>query len=40
MLAPRRVSIGRLVGWVTLVEGIVTAWIPGYLVMSGHLPTG
>jgi len=40
LLALKRSSIGRLVGWLTLVEGIVTAWIPGYLVMSGRLATG
>lgn len=40
LLALGRSSLGRLVGWVTLVEGILTAWIPGYLVISGRLPTG
>jgi len=40
LLALRRASIASLVGWVTLIEGIVTAWIPGYLVMSGRLATG
>ncbi|HEY0582645.1 MAG TPA: AmiS/UreI family transporter [Chloroflexota bacterium] len=40
LLALKRVSIARPVGWLTLVEGIVTAWIPGYLVMSGRLATG
>jgi hypothetical protein len=39
LLAAKR-PIGRITGWVTLVEGIVTGWIPGYLVMSGRLPTG
>jgi putative amide transporter protein len=39
LLALGRASIGRFVGWLTLVEGIVTAWIPGYLVMSGRLLT-
>ncbi len=40
LLARGRSSLGRLVGWLTLVEGILTAWIPGYLVMSGRLATG
>jgi Acetamidase/Formamidase family/AmiS/UreI family transporter len=39
LLALGRASIGRFVGWLTLVEGILTAWIPGYLVMSGRLLT-
>jgi hypothetical protein len=39
LLALGRASIGRFVGWLTLVEGIVTAWIPGYLIMSSRLLT-
>jgi hypothetical protein len=29
--------IARLAAWVTLIEGIVTAWIPGYLLLSGRI---
>jgi hypothetical protein len=37
LLLARALPIARITGWVTLVEGIVTAWIPGYLLMSGRL---
>jgi hypothetical protein len=29
--------IGKLTGWITLLQGIVTAWIPGYLLLTGRL---
>jgi hypothetical protein len=36
LLALKR-PIARITGWVTLVEGIFTAWLPGYLILSGRL---
>ena len=37
LLALQR-PIGRLVGIVTIVEAIVTCWIPAYLLLTGYLP--
>jgi putative amide transporter protein len=37
LLLALRMPIAKLTGWVTVLEGIVTAWIPGYLLMSGRL---
>lgn len=34
MLTLRR-PIARLVGVVLLVEGVLTAWLPGYLLLTG-----
>jgi hypothetical protein len=30
-------QIAKVTGWVTLFEGVVTAWVPGYLLLSGRL---
>jgi putative amide transporter protein len=27
--------IGKLTAWVTLIQGVATAWIPGFLVLNG-----
>jgi hypothetical protein len=37
LLVPRRLDT-RLVGWVTVLEGVLTAWLPAYLLLMGHLP--
>jgi hypothetical protein len=37
LLLARGWKIAKPTGWVTLVEGIVTAWIPGYLLLSGRI---
>lgn len=29
--------ITRLAAWVTTVEGVLTAWVPGFLVLTGYL---
>lgn len=36
LLVPRRISLS-LVAWLTILEGIFTAWLPGYLIIMGHL---
>jgi acid-activated urea channel len=30
--------IGRFAGWLSLIEGIVTAWIPGFLMLVNRWP--
>ena len=35
LLALQREKIGRLTGWVTLIQGIYTGWIPGWLLLAG-----
>ena len=37
LLARRMTQLTKLTGWLTLLEGIVTGWIPGYLLLSGRL---
>jgi putative amide transporter protein len=29
--------IARMTGWLTVLEGILTGWVPGYLLLSGAL---
>jgi len=29
-------SLTRYTGWITAIEGVVTAWIPGFLILSGY----
>ena len=36
LLALKR-PITRLAAWVTTLEGIATAWVPGFLVLNGYL---
>lgn len=36
LLAPG-LPITKLSGWVTLLEGIATGWIPGYMLLTGYL---
>jgi putative amide transporter protein len=36
LLALQRPII-RLAAWVTTVEGVLTAWVPGFLVLNGYL---
>ena len=36
LLVPRRMSLTFVAG-LTLLEGILTAWLPGYLILMGHL---
>jgi len=36
LLVPRRVP-STFVAWLTILEGIFTAWLPGYLILMGHL---
>lgn len=36
LLVPRRLS-ANFVGAVTLIEGILTAWLPAYLILRGHM---
>lgn len=35
LLALQKEKIGRFVGWLTLIQGIYTAWIPGWLLLTG-----
>ncbi|MEO8248078.1 MAG: AmiS/UreI family transporter [Burkholderiales bacterium] len=35
--ALQRVTWTRPVAWMTIVQAIVTAWLPGYLMLSGHM---
>ncbi len=37
LLLAQRLPITRLAGYVTLVEGIGTGWIPAYLLLNGYL---
>jgi putative amide transporter protein len=37
LLAVQR-PIGRLTGIVTILQGVLTAWIPAYLLLAGYLP--
>lgn len=37
LLLARQMPIGRITGHVTIVQGILTGWLPGYLLLSGHL---
>jgi hypothetical protein len=36
LLVPRRIPLS-FVAWLTVLEGILTAWLPGYLILMGHL---
>ncbi|MGH6627685.1 MAG: AmiS/UreI family transporter [Burkholderiaceae bacterium] len=36
--ALQRRSWTRPVAWLAIVQAILTAWLPGYLLLSGHLP--
>jgi putative amide transporter protein len=29
----------RPVAFLTIIEAVLTAWLPGYLILSGHMPT-
>ncbi len=35
LLARQKASVGRAVGWMTLIMGIYTGWIPGWLLLMG-----
>lgn len=35
LLARQKASVGRTVGWMTLIMGIYTGWIPGWLLLMG-----
>ena len=37
LLVPRRLT-ANFVGAVTLLEGVLTAWLPAYFILRGHLP--
>jgi len=37
LLAMKKDSILRLTGWVTLLQGIFTAWLPGFLLLEGYI---
>ena len=37
LLLAQRLPITRLAGYVTIFEGVATAWIPGYLLINGYL---
>lgn len=36
--ALQRATWTRPVAWLTIVQAILTAWLPGYLLLSGHMP--
>ena len=42
LLALQKTNIAKATGWVTLIQGIVTGWIPGWLLLTGYMeaPTG
>ena len=33
-----KIALTRPVAYLAIFEGIFTAWIPGYLILSGHMP--
>ena len=37
LLLVRKMPIAKLTGAVTLAEGILTGWLPGYLLLDGKL---
>jgi len=37
LLLSLKKEIGRLTGWVTLLEGIFTGWVPGWLLLVGWM---
>jgi hypothetical protein len=37
LLAMKKDNILRLTGWVTLLQGIFTAWLPGFLLLEGYI---
>ena len=37
MLLVLKRPIAKLVGTVTVIEGVVTGWVPGYMLLSGML---
>ncbi|SMO89773.1 AmiS/UreI family transporter [Paracoccus laeviglucosivorans] len=37
MLLTMRLHIARIAGWITLLTGIFTGWLPGYLMIEGML---
>lgn len=37
LLLAQSLPITRLAGYVTIFEGIMTAWVPGYLLITGYL---
>lgn len=37
LLLAGKKPIAKLVGVVTLIEGVLTGWVPGYLLLAGHM---
>jgi len=37
LLALKKTNIARITGWVTLIEGVVTGWLPGWLLLTGYM---
>ena len=37
LLALKKETLGKFVGWVTLLEGVFTGWIPGFLLLNGYI---
>ncbi len=37
LLLVRKMDIARITGWVTLLQGIFTAWLPGFLLLNGFI---
>ena len=35
LLLVMKKDIGKITGWVTLLQGIFTAWLPGFLLLEG-----
>lgn len=33
-----KIALTRPIAWLAIFEGIFTAWMPGYLLLSGHMP--
>jgi putative amide transporter protein len=34
-LLARKLNIARITGFVTALEGVLTGWLPGYLLLNG-----
>ncbi len=37
LLLVMKKDIGKITGWVTLLQGIFTAWLPGFLLLEGFI---
>ena len=37
LLALQKEKLATFTGWVTLIEGVLTGWVPGFLLLNGYI---